>query len=135
MKCKVLSLELTMSLKRLKHVKGLNSRVPDTTFHYPLFDCDNPTSLNALRKWINRRYGEYPVTSYRTPNGFHVILWMPSSFGHCCYILGDACEHGFSDRTHFALGVKRGYWFLQSYDTKVSPPKGLECRYMRIERT
>jgi hypothetical protein len=99
--------------------------------HYPLIDADGTTQEDLS----NFLYAceLTPFLCYSTQHGSHAIILNEMSFQQTVQTLL-ACPY--SDRVHIAMGIKRGYWFL---DTKTHPFTREELKLynlstMRIER-
>jgi len=119
---------LEIRAKRLREAIGIASfNRFDRNLHHALFDIDGGTKqLMEALDYINLFYEEWSV--HKTPNGFHVVTYdKPTSFLDCANILMN-CPN--IDFTYVIVGLKRGYWFLETRDKIVGP-----FTYMKIERT
>jgi len=91
-------------------VVGVASKIRDSDQHYLFFDVDS-YDCNGFRGYILRRYvGKVPVMLSNTPNGVHCIVFRSGSFVDTAreILLAPSV-----DLTWFAMGLKRGYWFLR----------------------
>lgn len=118
----------SVSISKLRYAYGVCSNVPNTEkLHYPLIDCDECENAPRLYDWLRSNCGEGFVF-YPSKKGYHAIVFAKLSFPECAKFL-TGCPY--SDKSHVALGIKRGYWFLESY----IPMVGMPVSMMRIERT
>jgi len=113
------------NLKKLRKAYGICSKVRGCNgYHYLLFDCDDKFNFD----WFLDHFKE-PMVCYKTAHGHHVIVFkkvwfsaVPSALLECPFI----------DNAFVSIGIKRGYWFLES------PPfftvKHVQATIMRIER-
>jgi len=105
---------------------GVKSVIPRTNgIHWLLFDCDN-VSFEVSFRWAIAHYRN-PVVAYPTPHGSHVIVFKPSTFNEA---IGELLGNPYADINHVRIGIKRGYWFLETY----IPITQKQVQYMRIER-
>lgn len=112
-----------LELKRLRFAYGVTSNVPNSGLHYLLFDCDTKPDFD----YFIQRYKE-PIVMYPSAHGWHVIVFQACSFSEA---ISKMAHCPFADKNHLAIGIKRGYWFLETY----VPLFFKELKYMRIERT
>ena len=83
---------------------------------------------------------QYPNSKklwYTTPHGIHVIVFEKHSFKNA---IRELVECPFIDLKWVAIGIKRGYWFLESH-SKVAPKQfygweklDKDLTYMMVER-
>lgn len=93
----------------------------DRKLHWLLFDIDDKTRFAE----VMRHYKQYNRYFYPTPNGYHVIVLKP------CSLIEAARELLlYSDPVHVAIGLRRGYWFLETHRIVLNR----KLCYMRIER-
>ena len=107
---------------------GIKSTVPNSDKHILLFDIDDGSKFAfAYLQWIKK-----PLAWYRSPHGFHLIVFEPFS-------LIDAAKHllDYCDKDYVACGLRRGYWFLETYGNVKRNRKGFDVaalNFQRIER-
>jgi len=104
------------------------------------FDAKGDVHFNTVRLNLLKRFrlfqeyhalGSIPrLTMYKTKNGFHAIVWKRYSFRDA---LKELVKTPFIDLRWVAIGIKRGYWFLET-PIPIPAPKGIRPNYMKIER-
>ena len=94
--------------------------------HYLLFDVDeNVKGCDTALTWFKEKYGK--IIWYPTHNGIHVIVLKPQAWVDT---LKEMMDCPYVDLTWVALGIRRGYFFLQTY-RNVSFPN---ATYMVVDR-
>jgi hypothetical protein len=84
---------------------------------------------NEVWSNLRQRFPKAKIIMYDTENGFHVIVFKRFPFREA---LIELVKTPYIDLNHVCIGVKRGYWFLE---TKLPIPlidKNVE--FMKIER-
>lgn len=111
---------------------GKNSKLGRGRSHFLLmdFDLDNPILFNTVKWNLRARFPTTKITIYKTRGGFHAIVWKRFSFRKAVIEL---IKTPFIDLNHVAIGIKRGYWFLETL-VLVTAPFNLRPLYMKIER-
>ena len=112
------------SAHKVAPVLGVSSQVAwDKTRHWLLadFDGDLPNPELALSKFH---------FSYKTPHGYHGILFKSATFAETAKRL---LSIDGIDKTWVSIGIKRGYWFLRTYERVPIQFAGL-CTFMKVER-
>jgi len=121
LKLKAGPLLFNLTILKIRKAIGLTSFVPNNPQkHWLLCDWDE----KPHKGWIN-----HCDIFYKTPHGYHGIKFSPHTLTETAQILLEwEC-----DINHVALGLKRGYWFLENW--KPIPPKYWhKCVFMEIER-
>ena len=77
--------------------------------HYLLFNCDE-RNISFIEWCAIESPG---CITYATNNGFHVVVKKPFLWLEAIRQYTKAIEHG-ADEYHFKIGIKRGYWFLDT---------------------
>ncbi len=124
----------SFNLARLRSAYGVCSYVPQTMrrLHYPLIDYDESDGKDLFD--YMRKEVPYASFCYPSRHGFHAIVFNAMSFYETAGFLS-TCR--FADKNHVAIGLKRGYWFLEQRNQPI-PRVFLEkypLTFMRIERT
>jgi len=115
-----------LSIFKVKKGTGITSKISDSPYHILLFDLD---TKKIDVQWFKNRYAKYPMWIYETENGYHAIVYKVMRFDEAARELL-LCP--WLDKTWFALGVKRGYWFLRNRFPLLIPKK-LQVQFMEIE--
>jgi len=117
---------------KVKKVAGIAS---GRKTHFLLMDFDTKDIhiKNIVRLNLRHRFPHSALCYMETPNGFHVIVWRRFNFRDATREL---VSTPYIDLNHVAIGIKRGYWFLETRFPAV-PVKKTQLpwvRYMVIER-
>lgn len=130
------SFSLSLTFFRKREVVGVNSKVPfavkkgESREHYHLFDIDDALSPEFVDFWKREAMGDYPHYSYRSPRGVHIISFRRGAFPE---VVERILRNPTTDQKWVGIGVKRGYFFLESYSL---PPiwTRKQLSFMRIQR-
>ena len=115
--------------KHLRKTYGICSRVKHScNLHYLLFDIDIPKKyLYDALSYFRAQYPNSKKSWYSTPHGIHVIVFEKHSFKNA---IRELVECPWVDPKWVAIGIKRGYWFLESHSKIVDD----DLTYMMVER-
>ena len=123
--------------KHIRKTYGICSRVKySCNLHYLLFDIDMIAKLHntnediPMQDVISYFRAQYPYSKklwYSTPHGIHVIIFEKHSFKNA---IRELVECPWVDLKWVAIGIKRGYWFLESHSKIVDD----DLTYMMVER-
>ena len=116
--------------KHLRKTYGVCSRVRlSRDLHYLLFDIDidKDTPVQYVISYFQAKYSYSKKVWYSTPHGIHVIIFEMHSFKNA---IKELVECPWVDLKWVAIGIKRGYWFLESH-SKVDSE---DLTYMMVER-
>lgn len=107
---------------KLRKAYGVRS-----TSNILLFDVDEQKTFFEAFHWFCKHYPLSLVIQYLTKHGYHVIVVSPfkRTFQQQATVL---VNNPFVDMKWVSIGLKRGYWFLES-DVPIP-----QARYMEIER-
>jgi len=112
---------------KVSEVYGISSQVKDLgDAHFLLFDIDN-TDADISLEWFYNTYKSYRKTFYITHNGFHAIVFKAQSFKNT---IKEMLDCPYIDKTWVALGIRRGYFFLQT-QIRIAYPN---VTYMKVDR-
>ena len=117
---------------KVSKVLGISSKIPESNCHNLLFDVDNveEKDFGRIMHYFVHHYNRNPFTWYRSNNGFHFIVFKPQTWRQT---LKEMVGNPYVDLNWAALGIKRGYFFLQTRE-RVSAPEGHALTYMRVDR-
>lgn len=122
---------LFFSVFHSRKTYGICSRTRnDQELHYLLFDVDDPLCVPMARRYFHDRYymEGYRCYSYGTVSGgLHTIVLKAQDIYETAI---EMLQCPFVDSAHVGIGLKRGYWFLNTYQ-RISDS---HLTYMRIER-
>jgi len=107
---------------------GVTSRIPGVPgYHWFMADLDTQCTncLMEFEGWLIKMFGAQNQIKYRTQNGYHYIVFYALPFRKLLSLLADA---PYVDEKWLIIGVKRGYWFLE---THAELPDNLPLEYMR----
>lgn len=112
----------SLTIGRVKKVHGIRS-----TPNILLFDVDEQKTFFEAFHWFCKHYPLSLVMQYATRHGYRVIVVSPfkRTFQQQATVL---VNNPFVDMKWVSIGLKRGYWFLES-DVPIP-----QARYMEIER-
>ncbi|RLI42940.1 hypothetical protein DRO69_09845 [Candidatus Bathyarchaeota archaeon] len=120
----------SMSFGRYRESYGICSIVKDEPSKHHLLldvDCKSQDFLDYLKE----NYPNVPKIVYSTKNGYHGIIDLHLS-------LREVSKHiircPFTDINWFALGLKRGYWYLEYKTHPVFLFNIPDLTFMRVER-
>lgn len=128
-------------LKKLRYAYGISSIVNNTNrakiskcptmqLHYTLLDIDQQPKQSTYDEIFDYlcETQDSPFIITQSKRGFHAIVFNALPFHKTAE---NMLSVPYCDRNFVAIGIKRGYWFLETYI-----PIFLEnLAYMRIERT
>jgi len=115
---------------------GVSSIVKGSGYlHHYLLDCDckNPDFL----VWVKNNFNGITKVIYETENGYHLLCDIHLSFRD---MAKEIIKSPFVDINWFALGLKRGYWFLEFKPKNGKLVSALNLKnfndltFMRVER-
>jgi len=115
-------------MKTTKWRYGITSRIPGVEgHHWFVADLDTQCQpcIREFEKWLYDKLGQNHVVKYRTQNGYHYIVFYGLTFRKLLALLADAPH---IDEKWLKIGVKRGYWFLETHEQL---PDNLPLEYMR----
>jgi len=135
---KIFPFFFSLQISKMRYAYGISSIVPDTRqnnifhnprmqLHYPMFDCDDQDKARDFEDYISAT-AEAAYILYPSKHGVHAIIFSPMPFQEVVSTLL-ACPY--VDPSYVAIGIKRGYWFLENH----VPVESKRVTYMRIERT
>jgi len=121
LKFKAGPLLFNLTILKTRKAIGITSFTPeDPTKHWLLCDWDD-----LPPEWAEK----YCDIFYKTPHGYHGIIFEAHTLKETAQILlENEC-----DVNHVALGLKRGYWFLENWKP-IPPEYWHKCVFMEIER-
>lgn len=93
------------------------------------FDNGNPIKFYTVRKNLMERFPNVPIIMYKTKHGFHAIVFKRFGFRRA---VEEMVKTPFIDLNHVAIGISRGYWFLET--PQPIPRLTRDVEFMRIER-
>lgn len=120
------------SLYTKRKAIGISSLYPENPeWHYGIFDIDTQEERERVETYLMKWYGRIDF-AYETKKGLHYMVFSPNPFILTASIILGCPD---IDLSWFAIGLKRGYWFIENY----SPiPKKLRLKYpihyMKIDR-
>lgn len=118
--------------KKCRSAFGISSKVKGSdVLHHVMFDIDfddkGSKKIMPVIEWLFDRYHDFEIDWQITPHGMHIIIGKQLRFTACAREL---LECPFVDTAWVAMGLLRGYWFLE---TRV-PVRFPHVTYMRVER-
>lgn len=111
LKAKLGKFVCVLKIGTLRYSVGVSSKVPDSDYHYSLFDFDGVNAKEKLFKVVNKCIVcGAPFHIYPTVHGYHAIVKVPLTFRETANILIASKV----DMNFLTVGLKRGFWFLES---------------------
>jgi len=108
---------------------GISSKVKGSDdLHYLLFDIDNPEDCQKACEWVHHNYPSATIMYESSPNGgCHIFVFYKFSWRG---LLNEMLYCPYIDLNWYALGIKRGYFFLETRHKLAYP----DVTYMRVDR-
>lgn len=99
---------------KVRKAYGVESRVKgQSDLHHLLMDFDTKDNRIMRLVWENlrRRFPNADLFMYETAHGFHAIVFVHLGFREA---IQELVRTPYIDLQHVAIGVNRGYWFLEN---------------------